>query len=165
MPLFRSGIILAICSILLCSACTQVNLYEKSVAVPGHAWKNDFTPAFSFTIKDSAAHHVYLVLRHDEKYNFNNLIINLDIRYGTDSADHQSYDLPLTAGDKGWTGTGMDDIYEHRIALHVPGQPESGNEWYFRPGNYTFTVKQNMREDPLQHVYNVGVRVEKAGNK
>ncbi len=47
----------------------------------------------------------------------------------------------------------MDDIYEHRIQL--------GSEQGLKAGNYTFTIEQIMREDPLEQVLNVGLRVEK----
>jgi hypothetical protein len=30
-----------------------------------------------------------------------------------------------------------------------------------KPGKYSFTLQQDMREDPLEHVMNVGIRVEK----
>ena len=34
--------------------------------------------------------------------------------------------------------------------------------YYFRKkGTYTFTISQIMREDPLEHVLNVGLRIEK----
>jgi len=49
----------------------------------------------------------------------------------------------------------MDDIYEHRVLI----QPETK---FTKPGTYSFTLEQIMRDDPLQHVLNVGVRVEKA---
>ena len=51
----------------------------------------------------------------------------------------------------------MDDIYEHRIAL----APADQDLYFRRSGDYTFQVEQIMREDPLQHVMNVGIRVEK----
>jgi len=63
------------------------------------------------------------------------------------------YELQLATNEKGWLGTGMDDIYEHRIALTNPQR--------FRGGTYKFVVEQVMREDPLQHVWNAGIRVEK----
>jgi hypothetical protein len=47
----------------------------------------------------------------------------------------------------------MDDIYEHRIPL---GEPQS-----LKAGTYTFSLEQIMREDPLEHVLNVGLRLEK----
>ena len=53
--------------------------------------------------------------------------------------------------------TGMDDIYEHRILL----TPARQNFYFKKPGNYAFTVEQIMREDPLQNVLDVGLRIEK----
>jgi hypothetical protein len=48
----------------------------------------------------------------------------------------------------------MDDIYEHRVQI----QQETK---FAHPGKYSFTLEQIMREDPLKHVLNVGVRIEK----
>jgi len=47
----------------------------------------------------------------------------------------------------------MDDVYEHRIKL---GDPQT-----LKAGSYTFSLEQIMREDPLEHVYDVGIRIEK----
>ena len=58
------------------------------------------------------------------------------------------------ADNNGWKGSGMDDIYEHRVRiLDLAGFP--------KPGTYSFTLEQIMRDDPLPHVLNVGVRLEK----
>ena len=56
---------------------------------------------------------------------------------------------------QGWLGSGMDDIFEHRIAFNDKPAP-------FQKGKYTFTLQQDMREDPLEHIINAGIRVEKA---
>jgi gliding motility-associated lipoprotein GldH len=99
-----------------------------------------------------------LILRHNEKYNFSNIYIKLLAQQpGQDTPQTIRYDLPLATNEKGWLGSGMDDIYEHRIPLTPIDQ-----QFYFRkPGNYTFTLEQIMREDPLKNVLNVGLRVEK----
>jgi gliding motility-associated lipoprotein GldH len=142
------------CALLFVS-CTTIDLYEKSVSIPGHAWKSSFKPSFDFTIKDTASsYQLFLILRHNDKYNFNNIYINLYAKLpGSDSARIIRRDLTLATNEKGWLGTGMDDIYEHRIKL---GDPER-----LKAGNYTFTVEQIMREDPLNNVFNVGLRIEK----
>ena len=62
-------------------------------------------------------------------------------------------DLILADNVNGWHASGMDDIYEHRIKL---GEAES-----LRPGTYIFTIEQIMREDPLNNVLDVGLRLEK----
>jgi gliding motility-associated lipoprotein GldH len=49
----------------------------------------------------------------------------------------------------------MDDIYEHRILIQKQTR-------FTKPGDYHFRFEQVMREDPLEHVLNVGLRIEKA---
>jgi len=151
---------LTACSLWFISfSCTTINLYEKSVTIPGHSWKSDYKPSFTFTIKDTSSPYLlYFVLRHNDKYSFNNLYINLYAKQpGQDSAQSVRYDLPLATNEKGWLASGMDDIYEHRILLTPRGQ-----EFYFKkPGDYTFTIEQIMREDPLKNVLNAGLRIEK----
>jgi gliding motility-associated lipoprotein GldH len=140
-------------------SCTSIDLYEKSVVIPGHDWKRNFQPSFAFTIKDTTSpYQIFLVLRHNEKYNFNNIYINLYTQQpGEDSTRKERFDLKLATTDKGWLASGMDDIYEHRILLNPPSQ-----DIYFpKPGDYKFRVEQIMREDPLENVLNVGLRVEK----
>lgn len=147
------------CLILLTSyflfSCTTVDLYEKSVAIPGHQWKSNYKPSFDFTIKDSSApYRLFFILRHNEKYNFNNIFINVYVKGpGQDTVQKIQQNLVLATNDKGWLGTGMDDIYEHRIPL--------GPDQSLKAGNYTFTIEQIMREDPLENVLNAGLRIEK----
>ena len=137
------------------SACTTIDLYEKSVTIPRHAWENSFRPSFEFTIKDtSSPYQLFFVLRHNEKYNYSNIYINIYVQVpGQDTAIKIQRDLVLATNEKGWLGTGMDDIYEHRIKLTEPE--------VFRAGNYKFTLEQIMRENPLKNVLNAGIRIEK----
>ena len=72
---------------------------------------------------------------------------------GQDTSLQIRQDIRLATDDKGWLATGMDDIYEHREPL---GPPQT-----FKAGEYTFTLEQIMREDPLNHVLDAGIRIEK----
>jgi gliding motility-associated lipoprotein GldH len=147
------------CFVLLASyiftSCTTIDLYEKAVTIPKHQWTSSFKPSFDFTIKDtSAPYRLFLVLRHTEKYNFNNIFVNVYVKGpGQDTVQKIQRDLVLATNDKGWLASGMDDIYEHRIEL--------GSDQSLRAGNYTFAIEQIMREDPLENVLNVGWRIEK----
>lgn len=149
----------AYCSQLVTVSCTTVDLYEKSVTIPGHSWKTSYRPSFTFTIKDTAsAYQLFLIFRHTDKYNFNNVYINLYTKQpGQDSTQSARFDLQLATNEKGWLANGMDDIYEHRIALTPAGQ----NFYFKKAGDYTFNIEQIMREDPLNNVLNVGLRIEK----
>lgn len=141
------------------AACTTGNLYEKVAVIPGHRWSSSYKPRFTFNITDTAVpYRVYVIFRHSEKYNYNNVWLRLGIQ-SPDSAALSSvqYELPLATAERGWLASGMDDLYEHRIAL----TPEADAFYFKRRGTYTFTIAQLMREDPLQEVYNVGLRVER----
>jgi gliding motility-associated lipoprotein GldH len=138
------------------STCTTVDLYEKNVTIPGHKWSSAFQPEFTFTIKDTTVpYQLFLVLRHTDKYNYRNIYVNLYTRQpGIDTTSKIRFDLTLATDEKGWLATGMDDIYEHRLTLTAPG-------YFKRSGTYTYTVEQIMREDPLENIMNVGLRIEK----
>lgn len=155
----RLKTLLIISLLLALYSCNTIDLYEKSVAVPGHSWKSSFKPTFNFTIRDtSSPYSLYLVLRHNDKYDFNNIYLNLYVkRPGVDSMQAAQYDLTLANNETGWQASGMDDIYEHRISLTPANQPV----YFKKSGNYVFKIEQIMREDPLNNVLDVGLRIEK----
>ena len=144
--------------LLFLGSCTQVDLYEKNAVIPGHRWASSFKPEFIFTIKDtSVPYQLFFTFRHTEKYNFNNIWINIYSQPPGDTVHVLQRELLLATADKGWLGAGMDDIYEHRIALTSAGE----NLYFRKAGDYKFIIEHIMREDPLDHVMNVGLRVEK----
>jgi gliding motility-associated lipoprotein GldH len=111
---------------------------------------------FTFNISDTTAHYnIFIVLRHTDAYKYNNIWLNLGTQMPADILKNQNIDLTLGTDSKGWEGNGMDDIFEVRKII-TPG-PIS----FKKPGNYIFTIGQIMRENPLKHILNVGLRVEK----
>ena len=137
-------------------SCTQVDVFEKNVAIPKSEWRYDYQPAFQFTINDTGSlYNLYIVLRHTDSYRYNNIWLNVGTQSPGDSVRYQRFDLQLGTDANGWEGTGMGDIWELRKTI------TNGPFKFNRPGNYNFTVAQVMRENPLAGVMNVGVRVEK----
>lgn len=152
--LLRTSSFLLAASLFILS-CTHIDLYEKNVNIPGHQWKSDFRPSFSFTIKDlTVGYRLFFVIRHTEKYNYNNIWINLFSQPPGDSLRKVAYEIKLATDEKGWLGSGMDDIYELR-------QPLTPGGLFLKPGEYHFSIEQIMREDPLLNVLSVGLRLEK----
>jgi gliding motility-associated lipoprotein GldH len=148
---------MAACSLQLAACSVPSGVFEKDVAIPRQQWEGSFRPRIDFIVKEedtASTYNVYFVIRHTDAYNYNNIWIQGTVMQPGDTASRsERYDLTL-ATNKGWAGDGMDDIYEHRILL----QPETK---FKKPGTYSFTIDQIMREDPLKHVLNVGIRVEK----
>jgi gliding motility-associated lipoprotein GldH len=143
---------LVVCSLWL-SSCQTVDLYERVVSIPKQEWKSNFKPQFNFTIKDTQSkYNIYVVLRHNEKYEFNNLWISLTYQLKGEPAVTGQYELPLADNER-WLGTAMDDLYEHWV------QVAKGIS--LKAGEYNFVIGQIMRKDPLENVLNVGLRIEK----
>ena len=151
-------ILLTVCLFQWTACSLPSDVFEKNVAIPGQQWESSFRPVIDFTIQPedtSSRYNVYLVLRHTDAYNFNNIWIKATVLQPGDTTVHsERYDLLLATNDKGWLGSGMDDIYEHRVQIQQQTR-------FARPGKYSITLEQIMREDPLKHILNVGVRIEK----
>ena len=158
MPLTNRSFFYFFILMILLGSCQTIDLYEKNVPVPGHAWRTAFKPQFRFQIRDtSTSYNIYVVLRHNERYNYNNIWVNISTQVPGDTMIRKAqYELPL-ANNEGWIGkeTAMDDLYEHRVRI----TPKEGIR--MKSGEYLFTIEHIMREDPLEHVMNVGLRVEK----
>jgi len=142
------------------SSCEPINVYEKSVPIPNQEWSSSFKPSFRFSITDTTAlYDVELVLRHTNAYETNNIWLNISLKTPTDSFPPFRVEKTLASNTDGWLGTGMDDIFEQRLSLNDELARESIS--FRTPGEYSFTLEQIMREDPLPNVLNVGIRVEK----
>ena len=140
-------------AVFLIVSCNTIDVYEKTTAFPAHEWKAADAPSFSFVIKDSGTqYNFYMVLRHEDAYRYKNIWMNVQVK-DPDSTYTIKREFMLADNTK-WLGSGMDDIIEHRIAFNA-------SPLTLKKGNYTFTLQQTMREDPLQHVLNAGIRVEK----
>lgn len=140
--------------ILSISSCTTLDVYEKTTSFANHQWQTKEKPSFTFEIKDTAAaYNIYFVLRHEDAYRYKNIWLNLNMKT-PDTLVTLKKEFLLADNTK-WLGTAMSDIVEHRINFYpLPTK--------LKKGTYTFTLQQDMREEPLQYILNAGIRVEKA---
>lgn len=138
------------------ASCIKVNLFEKQASIPSQQWYYSYVPEFTFHIDDtSSLYNVYIVLRHTDLYNYNNVWLRVGSNSPSDSMHYQNLNLVLANDSKGWDGIGMDDIFEVRKNI------SAGPLTFKKPGDYTFSIAQVMRENPLKYILDIGVRVEK----
>jgi gliding motility-associated lipoprotein GldH len=136
-------------------SCNTLNVYEQQTAFKNHQWQNSNSPSFNFTITDTAAaYNIFIIVRHTQAYRYSNLFLNITTKNPIQKTETQQLEIVLADNKKGWLGTGMDDIFTHRV--RITKQPIT-----LLKGNYTFTLQQTMRENPLQQILNAGIRVEK----
>jgi gliding motility-associated lipoprotein GldH len=129
-------------------------VYERTVTFPSHKWSSSEKPSFTFEIEDTLAmYNIFMVVRHEDAYAYSNIWVKMYVKGPSDSFEIRK-NFMLADNKTGWLGSGMYDIFEHRIPFNESPAP-------LHKGKYTFTLKQDMREDPLGHIINAGIRVEK----
>ncbi len=139
------------------ASCQTIDVYEKTTAFSTHQWKSGEKPSFTFEITDTTSlYNIFLVLRHEDAYQYNNIWVNMEVKGPKDTVTVRR-EFILANNRQGWLGSGMDDVFEHRVPFNDRPAP-------LQKGKYTFTLQQDMRDDPLDHVMNAGIRVEKAGS-
>lgn len=154
LPIANCLLLIACC--LLINSCTQIEIFEKSTAIPSYKWQTGFAAKGDFVIADTTSpYNIYLVLRHTDAYQYNNLWLNIGLQPPGDSMRIQKINIILGDDANGWDGTGMNDIWEVRKLLNGDARR------FKQPGKYSFSIAQIMRDNPLLHVMSVGLRIEK----
>ena len=147
---------LSIACCLFISSCTQIEIFEKNTSIPNYKWQQGFAAKGDFVIADTVSpYNIYLVLRHTDTYQYNNIWLNIGLQPPGDSMHIQKVNLILGDDANGWEGAGMNDIWEVRKLLNGDARR------FKQPGKYSFSISQIMRDNPLLHIMSVGLRIEK----
>lgn len=100
-------------------------------------------------------YNIYLNLRHTSDYKYSNifLLIHITEPNGKKTTERKEFKLALPDGE--WLGSGSGNMYSYQLMI---------KENYKFPvkGKYMIELEQNMRDNPLNHVTDAGIRVEKA---
>jgi gliding motility-associated lipoprotein GldH len=143
------------CTVFLFS-CKQVEVFEQNQVIASGKWMRNAPVQGTFEITDTqSVYNIYIVLRHTDAYEYNNIWLNIGLQSPGGEMNFQKVDLTLGNDQSGWEGTGMNDIREVRKL--ISGRPRQ----FIKPGKYHFQIGHIMRHDPLLHVLNAGLRVEK----
>jgi gliding motility-associated lipoprotein GldH len=137
-------------------ACQIIPLFEQNTIHPEHQWNSAKLEKYLFNITDTnQLYKIVFVIRHHNAYHYKNIWVELSHSSAGEKAQTETFNLNLADDQKGWLGTGMDDIYDQRIPLYTKPVKLSY-------GMHTFIIKHTMREDPLQNILSTGIRIEKA---
>lgn len=139
---------------ILVISCTDTAVVDKNVAIAANTWHYDDQPRLTAHITDTGQrYNIYLNLRHTPDYRYSNIFL-LVHQSGPGIKDTtERFELRLAAPDGRWLGRSTGSMYAHqeliRQNIHFPDT-----------GLYHFIIEQNMRENPLREVADVGLRVE-----
>jgi gliding motility-associated lipoprotein GldH len=146
----------ALCIILLGSCTDQNAVIDNNVAIADHNWSYVNKVKFDCKIDDDQAlYNLYFNLRVTDNYKYSNLFVLISQTLPDKKVKITRYELKLATHDGQWLGNGSGNLYSYQVPFKT-GYKFPGK------GSYHFEIEQNMRDNPLHEVSDVGLRVEKA---
>jgi gliding motility-associated lipoprotein GldH len=143
------------------TGCSDNTIINEYIDLEDGHWVYNEPINFEFTVKDaSTVYTLDYYVRNSMQYDFYNLYIAYSLEDANGdtlrSSMHQS-DLMDPVSGKPF-GSTAGDYYDHQVPLF--------NELHFADtGIYRFIVKQYMRQDTLNNIYAMGLKIAPLGQK
>ncbi len=139
------------------AACNEPGtLVDQNTEINNHNWYYLNKVKTEVKVTDNTQpYNIYFNFRHSADYKYSNIFVLVH----QTNPDHQTkttrFEFKLANPDGEWLGNGSGNLYSYRLALHT-------NFLFPKTGTYSFTIEQNMRDNPLKEIADVGLRVERA---
>lgn len=137
-------------------ACGGSALFEADTEVPDGRWSRELQPEFTFDIADTLnGHDVFIDLRHTGDYAYSDLYLFVSVTGPGLPPARDTVQCLLADPTGRWYGTGSGYIKSAHVLYKL-------NKRFPRAGRYSIRLEQAMRDEPLEHVIDVGISVEKS---
>ena len=142
---------------MLAGSCTDPNsIIDTNTEIADHNWSYVNRVNFDVKIDDEkAAYNQYLNLRVTGNYKYSNIFVLVYQITPDKKTQTTRFEVKLANPDGEWLGKGSGNLYSYQVLLR--------KDYRFpAKGVYRFQIEQNMRDNPLHEISDVGLRVEKA---
>lgn len=150
----RHGFVIALLLLLLI-ACSTSTCFDKSEQIPNRSWEYENVLTFDInTIEPEVQYDMYINLRHSKKYNYSNIFLKVHESQEGFIDTTQRIEIRLAELDGKWIGNSAGDLYTHQYLYKE-------NISFRDTSLYKIEIEQNMRQNPLMHITDVGIRLVK----
>jgi gliding motility-associated lipoprotein GldH len=126
---------------------------DTNISMPENNWTYANSLKTTIEIKDAnKAYRVYFKLRHTSSYRYANLYVIMHLK-GEGLNKHTRYQFKVAKTNGEWLGKGSGDIFTNTFPL-------LNTVKFPKPGKYLIEIEQNMRDNPLVGISDVGLTVE-----
>lgn len=148
-------LIIAFCIFLL-SSCDNKRYFEEYTEIPGQEWNRNNILKYNVKITDTKMPlNIFLNIRNSGKYNYSNIYVFLKTKSPGNIVRIDTVQCVIADDNGRWLGKGIGDLWDNQILLRK-------NVVFPDTGNYVFEIEQAMRDEVLDHISDVGIRIEKA---
>jgi gliding motility-associated lipoprotein GldH len=137
------------------SSCQSPVVFQQHQSLPASQWEQDNSLIFQAVINDTTSlHELYLDVRNTINYPYRNLFIFLDIEFPEGIVVRDTIECILADRRGQWTGSGFGTIRSNRFLFR-------DQVWFPQQGTYIFTLHQAMRDQVLEGIADIGIRIER----
>ena len=141
--------------LLLYASCGTQTVYDESLTIPEEAWASTLPARFDVEVDDTLTYNtLYLKISNTVNYKYRNIyfFVTVLLPNGQVARDTVNCDLANNYGE--WYGKGMGSTktlqFPYRTQFLFP-----------YTGLYKFYIEQAMRDDTLQGIKAIGLKIEK----
>lgn len=138
----------------LCTACSHREAFYRFHSMAESVWHKDSVIRFEVAVHDTVSlHDVFVELRNTEQYPYKNIWLFISVQKPSGEVRRDTLECQLADDFGKWYGKGL-SLYEVSI-------PCGSDVVFPQSGSYIYTVTQAMRDDLLQGISDVGLKIEK----
>lgn len=136
-------------------SCNSKTVYEETKKID-ERWTYKDTLNFEASITDtSKVYNLYLIAAHSKDYYYQNLYMKIHTKFPDGKRIQQELGMDFAANDGEWLGDCGFSSCENEALLQE-------NFYFNQIGNYVFTIEQFMRQDSLQGLSSIGIKIEES---
>lgn len=158
MKALKNKLFIAI-AILSLTACQDELIFDQNLALPEQEWHWKEKAHFQVDIEDSTQWYaLYVNTRITGDYPYSNMWVLVEGISPAGDTSTARVELPLFSAEGIPLGLERGTVWEY----HIPAIPQMD---FTQGGTWLFTIEQNMRVHTLPGVLDIGLSLEKTGEK
>lgn len=147
--LFLAGVVA------IMGACNSNLIFEQYQPVNNRSWDKDSVLVFNIPITDTVHNHnLFVSVRNDVKYPYSNLWLFINIEQPNGESLDNKFEMTLADPSGKWLGKGFGGLKTREVIYR-------SNVFFPVSGDYKISISQGMRDDVLEGISDVGIRIEK----
>lgn len=154
-PVKISFLFVVLLATVLASCQDQSVIVDTNIELDKHNWSYTEKVRIPLSIESAdIPFNLYLNLRHTSDYKYSNIFLLIHITGPDGKKITERREFKLAQPDGEWLGSGSGNLYSYQILF---------KEDYKFPlkGKYMIELEQNMRDNPLDHITDAGIRLER----
>lgn len=136
-------------------SCDRKRVFEAYKTLDDNGWNKDSVVIFDVALSDTIKNHnLYVNIRNKGTYPYSNLWLFLSVGSPDGKMVTDTVEFSLAEASGRWKGSGIGDLHDNQILY-------KSSVYFPHKGNYTFHIKQGMRDNVLPGIRDIGIRIEK----